>query len=145
MTDFEPSERPAANRQNGPAVVCHLARAAEWEASVALDDHRPPSLAAAGFIHFSTIDQLVATAGRYYAGTTDLLVICADTAALSSDLRFERPTMANSPVADEFFPHLYRSFSPAEAILVTPFETDATGFVLPEALRSLDAQTADRP
>ena len=47
----------------------HLVSAAEW--SGVGDEYRPASLAAEGFIHFSTADQIPATSLRYYAEVAD--------------------------------------------------------------------------
>ncbi len=65
-----------------------------------------------GFIHFSTGAQVRATAAKYFAGQSDLLLVGVDPGKLGEALRFE-------PSRDgAFFPHLY-----------APLATTAVSFV----------------
>jgi uncharacterized protein (DUF952 family) len=54
-----------------------------------------------GFIHFSTAEQVEATAARYYAGRDGLWLVAVDAAALGEALRWE-PSRGGA-----LFPHLY--------------------------------------
>ncbi len=58
-------------------------------------------------------EQLLATAERYFAHLDEVQVLVIDPARLTSELRYELPTGADSP--DELFPHLY---GPIEALAV---------------------------
>jgi uncharacterized protein (DUF952 family) len=78
--------------------------------------YRAESLAVDGFIHFSSWSQLVATAGRYYSGVPDLVVLVVDSAALD-DLRVEL-----SPSTGESFPHLYGPLPVSAVVEVLPLE-----------------------
>ena len=78
--------------------------------------YRAESLAVEGFIHFSSWAQLAATAGRYYAGIPDLVVLVVDSAALD-DLRVEL-----SPSTGETFPHLYGPLPVPAVVEVLPLE-----------------------
>ena len=87
------------------SFVYTLVRAADWRAAEAAgayhgsaDDHRD------GFLHFSTADQVRASAARHRAGVPDLLLVEADPAALGSALRFEPAAGGRRP---GLFPHLY--------------------------------------
>ena len=63
-----------------------------------------------GFIHFSTAGQVEATAAKYFAGRTDLVLVEVDAAQLGPLLRFE-------PSRDgALFPHLY-GVLPLQAVL----------------------------
>ncbi len=73
----------------------------------------PESLRTEGFVHCSTATQLLATAERYFAHLDEVQVLVIDPARLTSELRYELPTGADSP--DELFPHLY---GPIEALAV---------------------------
>jgi uncharacterized protein (DUF952 family) len=54
-----------------------------------------------GFIHLSTAGQVEETAGRHFAGQTDLVLIAFDEAELGESLVFE-PSRGGA-----LFPHLY--------------------------------------
>jgi uncharacterized protein (DUF952 family) len=77
--------------------------------------YRVESLASEGFIHFSRWSQLAATAGRYYAGVPDLVVLVVDPSGL--DVRVEP-----SPSTGETFPHLYEPLPVAAVVEVLPLE-----------------------
>lgn len=81
-------------------VIYHILPAADWEKAQQQGDYRPASLAAEGFIHFSTRAQVPGTLARFYAGRTGLVLLRVETARLQAELRYE--------AADgKFFPHLY--------------------------------------
>ena len=54
-----------------------------------------------GYIHFSSVSQLAATAAKHFADKTDLMLIAVDAGALGSSLKWE------SSRGGELFPHLY--------------------------------------
>ncbi|MBE7199501.1 DUF952 domain-containing protein [Methylobacterium sp. A49B] len=62
-----------------------------------------------GYIHFSTADQVVETAGRHFAGQADLLLVAVEADALGDGLRYE-PSRGGA-----LFPHLYGSL-PLDAV-----------------------------
>ena len=68
--------------------IFHLVGRDDWESAVRAGVYRAPSLEREGFIHFSTQEQLVGSAERYFAGRDDVLVLTVRTAALGSALRF---------------------------------------------------------
>jgi uncharacterized protein (DUF952 family) len=85
-------------------VIYKLLASQEWEQARAVgrydgsaDDRRD------GFIHFSGPDQVVATAGRIFAGQRGLTLLAVDPAPLGVALRWE-PSRGG-----ELFPHLYGS------------------------------------
>ena len=54
-----------------------------------------------GFIHFSTADQVRATAARHFPGAADLMLIAVDVVALDGPLKWEVSR------GGDLFPHLY--------------------------------------
>jgi uncharacterized protein (DUF952 family) len=91
--------------------IYKLCSRAEWDAAVragsyagSADDLRD------GFIHFSTAAQLPATAAKYFAGRSDLIVVEVDAGRLGDALRFE-PSRGG-----DLFPHLYGAL-PLDAVL----------------------------
>lgn len=57
-----------------------------------------------GYVHFSTAEQNVETARKYFAGKPDLMLLAVDVAALGDALRWEASSSGDRP-GD--FPHLY--------------------------------------
>ncbi|MGF7233901.1 MAG: DUF952 domain-containing protein [Frankia sp.] len=105
-------------------VICHLVGATEWRSGT----YRPASLDAEGFVHLSTVAQILGTANLFYAGRTDLLVLLVDPAALP-DLRWEAPSAGPDGAAAPTgrFPHSYTAL-PADAIVaVHPFPPGPDG------------------
>ena len=111
-------------------MILHLVSSDDWDAAQAAGRYAPPSLAAEGFIHFSTPAQLLRTAGRFYAGRSDLLVLWVDPARLEPELRYEQPP-ASDPGAAELFPHLYGPLELEAVIEVSPLVLGPEGFQAP--------------
>jgi uncharacterized protein (DUF952 family) len=75
---------------------------AEWHAALATGSYAGSADDARdGFIHFSSAEQLAATAAKYFAGRTDLVLVAVDAASLGAALRME-PSRGGA-----LFPHLY--------------------------------------
>jgi uncharacterized protein (DUF952 family) len=112
-------------------VVFHIAHSSDWNAAADSGLYSVPSLASEGFIHFSTRDQFMATAGRYYVGVADLLLLEIDESVLDSEtLRFEASTN------DELFPHYYAPLPTSAVVRVHTFACRVSdgGFDLPSTL-----------
>lgn len=83
-----------------------------------------------GFIHFSTADQVQATAAKHFAGQTDLLLLSVDTAALGTDLRYEASR------GGDLFPHLYATMPVSAVTRIDPLPLADDGcHVFPELAR----------
>ena len=65
-----------------------------------------------GYIHFSSASQVAETAAKHFAGQNDLLLIAIDEKKFGDDLRWEESR------GGDLFPHLYNTFSPAQADFV---------------------------
>lgn len=90
-----------------PPTIHHLALAHEWAAATAggraYDRSTVDrSLAEEGFVHCSTPAQLRATADRYYAGRTDVVLLTIDTTRLAGTV-----VMEQAPSSGEWYPHVY--------------------------------------
>jgi uncharacterized protein (DUF952 family) len=116
-------------------VIYHLVAREEWSAATHAGSYAPPSLAAEGFIHCSTLAQLAATANAIFQGNHDLVVLCIEESRLSARLRFEPPADASDARAGELFPHLYGPLNPGAVRRAIDFPCAADGtFTLPAAL-----------
>ena len=93
----------------GP-MLFHLTDREAWKAALSAGEVVPASLAAEGFAHCSTAEQLAGVVGRFYAGRDDLLVLAVRPDGL--DVRWEAPVHPDGrPVTAgevlERFPHVY--------------------------------------
>jgi len=115
------------------ALIYTLVRAADWAEAERLgryegsdDDRRD------GFLHFSTADQVRASAAKHRAGVPDLLLVAADAAALGAALRFEPAARGRRP---GLFPHLYGVLPLAAVRSVTPLPLGPDGLhVFPDGI-----------
>jgi uncharacterized protein (DUF952 family) len=90
--------------------IYHICRRQEWEAAGVAGVYRGSSQDAAdGFIHFSTADQVAASAARHRAGQDGLVLIEVASGRLGDALRWE-PSRGGA-----LFPHLYGAL-PLDAV-----------------------------
>ena len=68
-----------------------------------------------GFIHLSTREQVAATAGRFFAGEPELVILAVDAGAVQEALRWESG-----------FPHVYASLPRAAVTAVHRITDPAT-------------------
>ena len=104
-----------------PSDVFHLIDESSWQRAQAAGHHAPESLSKEGFIHFSTGDQVVATANRHYPGRRDLLLLHIDLDKLPVALKYE-PSSHGS-----LYPHLYAPLPLGAVTQATPFLPDIDG------------------
>lgn len=98
----------------------HITTPSDWERARAVGTYRAPSLETQGFIHLSTEAQWRKTAGRFFRGQSDLLLLELDATGL--DVRFE-------PADGDHFPHLYQALPLAAVQRTTSFDVSAVGDV----------------
>ena len=120
---------------NSHQPIYHMCRQTEWQAAEAGGFYPGSSQDAAdGFIHFSTQDQIVASAAKHRAGQTGLVLLSVDPGLLVDILKWE-PARGGA-----LFPHLYGPLPVVAVIDVDnlPLGDDGrhrfpSGFPTPEA------------
>lgn len=113
-----------------PARLVHLAEKPVWAGAEGTPSYVPHEWERDGFIHLSSIHQVLTPANRFYRGRDDLVALVVDAHYLGDAVVWEPGTGT-----DELFPHLYAAL-PAECVLTEvefPPEPDGA-FVLPPAL-----------
>ncbi len=117
-------------------MIFHMVERAEWERAVAAGEYAPESLRDEGFIHCSTLSQLLATANGWFRGRRGLVVVCIDESRLDAPPRFESPLAASDPRARQLFPHIYGALKPDAVVEVVDLACDSSGeFKMPDELR----------
>jgi uncharacterized protein (DUF952 family) len=83
-------------------MIYKLLGTAEWRLAAAAGEYRGSAVDLAdGYLHFSTAQQVVETATRYFAGHRDLTMLTVDAERVADALRWE-PSRGGA-----LFPHLY--------------------------------------
>jgi uncharacterized protein (DUF952 family) len=119
-------------------MILHIVGKSDWVKAVERGSYAPPGLAAEGFVHCSTLAQVVATANRFYRGQNGLVVLCIDEERLRVELRYEASAGTRREGAGEMFPHLYGVLNVDAVVRVIDLPCEADGsFRLPDGLRRL--------
>lgn len=109
--------------------VFHLSPPAAWAAAQAAGEVAPPSLAAEGFVHCSTREQLVGTIERHFAGVDELVLLRLDERAVAGALRWDESRPG------ETYPHVYRALQLSDVVEATTWHRAPDGSVtLPATL-----------
>jgi uncharacterized protein (DUF952 family) len=102
--------------------ICHIIPETDWKQALEAGSYQPASLPLEGFIHFSTPQQVLKTAVRFYAHHSGLLLLLVEPARLAAELRYE--VAADTA---ELFPHLYGPLNLEAVVDVQPFPLDDAG------------------
>jgi uncharacterized protein (DUF952 family) len=104
--------------------LLHLCRSEEWERALATGDYRAASLESEGFIHCSTLEQIVATAQRHRAGQQGLLLLIIDPDRVGPEIRYEEAKNG------EAYPHIYGPLNLDAVTSTQPFPLQPDGSFL---------------
>ena len=83
-------------------MIYHVTTQSEWDSAQVSGKYSAPSLAAEGFIHCSTKEQVAGVIDRYYKNKPDLILLHLEELKITSPLKFELATSVN-----EMFPHIF--------------------------------------
>ena len=112
-------------------IIYHMTTKQAWTAVDPAVGYQPPSLESEGFIHLSTIGQIVGVANGIYHGQQDSIVLCVDEALVQSEIIYE-----DCYETGQDFPHIYGPLFPAAVVKIVDFPCDAEGnFALPSELQ----------
>jgi uncharacterized protein (DUF952 family) len=113
-------------------IVFHITNHVNWEQAKKQGQYTAPSLQTEGFIHASTLEQLVGTANRFYQGQPGLLLLKIDTNQVKSEVRFDDVNLDGEQTQ---FPHIYGPLNLEAVVEVLEFPPNADGsFELPAEL-----------
>ena len=124
--------RDVLNKEN---MIFHITSHAAWSEAQAKGEYTAPSLATEGFIHCSTLAQVLPVAENYYKGQTSLALLAIEPARLSSTLKWEGPSGGTPPPGvseGDLFPHIYGPIQMEAVVKVVNLEARPDGtFILP--------------
>lgn len=102
-------------------TIYHIVSNDLWIKSLEQGEYRGDTLDTEGFIHFSLVNQVLATANRHYHGVKGLVLLQVNSERLSSELKYEAAPWGES------FPHLYGALNLDAVTSVFDFIPDANG------------------
>ena len=111
-------------------MIFHITPRKEWEAAQAKGKYAPESLRIEGFVHCSTLAQILPVAEKYYKGQGDLVLLMIEPTLLSSDLKWEAPSGGTPPPGvpeGDQFPHVYGPINLDAVVNVFDFIRDSNG------------------
>ncbi len=117
-------------------LIYHITSQPAWDSAQAQGEYLAPSLSVEGFIHCSTIAQVLPVANNFYKGQAGLIVLVIDADLLTSKLQWEAPSErvpAPAGVAEsQKFPHIYGPLNLNAVTKTVKLETNSDGnFILP--------------
>lgn len=115
-------------------LILHITTAGEWEVARLAGEYRAPSLEDEGFIHCSTSQQVTHVGDWFYRDVPDLVLLCVDPSALTSELRWE--ASSDDTFAGDF-PHVYGPINADAVLNVVPWARGDDGFVVPDLVREM--------
>jgi uncharacterized protein (DUF952 family) len=83
-------------------IILHITTETAWQTAVAAGVYRADSLESEGFIHCSTVEQVLMPANQMFAGQNDLILLVIDPAKLTANLVYE-----DCYESGHQFPHIY--------------------------------------
>jgi uncharacterized protein (DUF952 family) len=109
-------------------TILHITQRAEWAAAKELGAYRGNTLDSEGFIHCSTLNQVVGSANRFFHGQQDLVILAIDEGLVQPEIKYE----GNE---DNLFPHIYGALNVGAVVRSIDLEAGADGiFGLPPEL-----------
>lgn len=113
-------------------TILHITTEKAWQTAVAAGAYQADSLANEGFIHCSTVDQVLTPANEMFVGQTHLILLTIDPAKLTAKLIYEDCTQSG-----QTFPHIYGAINldAVTGFLAFPPNPDGT-FSLPTQLQT---------
>jgi len=116
-------------------MIFHITTRMAWDEAKNFEEYRAASLLTEGFIHCSTLAQILPVAEKYYQGQNDLVLLMIEPTLLSSELRWEAPSGGTPPPGvpeGDQFPHVYGPINLDAVVSIVDLESNSDGtFELP--------------
>jgi uncharacterized protein (DUF952 family) len=119
----------------------HIASRSQWEDAWHREAYRAETFESEGFIHCSTIHQVLPVADAFFRGRQDLVLLLIDSSNVLAPLVYEAgASVGRTSVGEmsECYPHLYGPLNLEAVLAVYDLLPDAHGrFVLPQEVLDL--------
>jgi uncharacterized protein (DUF952 family) len=109
------------NNELNSEQIFHITSRSHWQQVLEIGVYEAESLKNQGFIHFSTFEQMLATANRFFLGQSDLVLLCVEPQKLQAELKFEEVPGVG------IFPHLYGVLNLDAVEEIVDFEPNTEG------------------
>ena len=110
-------------------TILHITLADRWTKAKNLGSYRSDTLATEGFIHCSTLAQVVGSANRFFTGLQDVMILVIDRDRVTSEIRDEGVDLTN------LFPHIYGELNIDAVVKAVDLEANIDGvFIMPKEL-----------
>jgi len=117
-------------------MIFHITSRTAWDDAQQKGDYRAESLDTEGFIHCSTISQVLPVVENFYKSQSGLVLLVIEPALLSSRLIWEPPSGGTPPQGvpkGDPFPHIYGPINLDAIVKVVDLEKNADNkFILPD-------------
>ena len=117
-------------------MIFHITSRKAWDEAQGRGAYHAESLATEGFIHCSTLSQVLPVAENFYKGQHGLVLLAVEPALLSSELKWEPPSGGTPPPGvpqGDSFPHIYGPINLSAVVKVLDLEQSTNGtFILPD-------------
>ena len=117
-------------------MIFHITPRTAWDNAQQRGDYRAESLATEGFIHCSTISQVLPVAENFYKSQSQLVLLVIEPTLLSSPLKWEAPSGGSPPPGvpkGDPFPHIYGPINLDAVVKVVDLQKNADNkFILPD-------------
>ena len=112
-------------------MILHITKREQWEQAKQAGIYRGDTLDTEGFIHCSTLQQIVRTANRFFQNQKGLVLLCIEPAQVKAEIKYE--------AADrDLFPHIYGALNIDAVTQVLDFEPGEDGkFQIPDAIANV--------
>lgn len=108
-------------------IILHITTRKQWEQAKSAGVYHCDTLNSQGFIHCSTLKQIIKVANALFKGQKDLVLLCIDSAKVKAEIRYE------GAEGGEKYPHIYGSLNVNSVVKVLDFKQDNEGsFRLPK-------------
>ena len=116
-------------------MIFHITSRAAWDEAQKRGDYRAESFATEGFIHCSTLSQILPVANNFYKGQSGLVLLLIEPTLLASALKWEPPSGGTPPPGvpvGDMFPHVYGAINLDAVVKVVDLnQNDDNKFILP--------------
>lgn len=117
-------------------MIYHITTPVEFTLAKQRGHYSAPSLDTEGYIHCSTVEQVIPVANAFYKNESTIILLCIDGTKLTSELKWEPPAHIEGHDAPEdsegqLFPHVYGiiNLDAIENYVTVP--QDENGYYLP--------------